>query len=408
MGVADLVVFIFDGRAGFSDADQEALALIRETGCPLIVAVNKIDEPRKETAALDFYAIGAQRLFLISAAHGGGVADLLEEIVARLPAPQAAVPAAGPDLRLALIGRPNVGKSSLLNRLSGFERAIVDSTPGTTRDPVDARLSAEGRDVLLIDTAGIRRPPRVEGELEHHSVGRAIETIRRAEVLLLVIDATEGITDQDARLARLVDTNDRALVLVCNKWDAAAKEGRKIAAFVRDAHERFPFLAYASIVFTSALTGDGVRDIIPAAIKAGDSWRATFQTSMLNRMLAARDGRDGSAAGRAAAAQPDVRDAGRRARHRGSGFSPTSSATFRRTTSAFWRRVFARRWVWLELRCASNFAGPGAPSSRRGASARPTGILAPGGASDTVESDVGAGFTADRALGILIAQGNSP
>jgi len=179
-----------------------------------------------------------------------------------------------------------VGKSSILNRLSGFERAIVDDTPGTTRDPVDVRLCAQGRDVLLIDTAGMRRPPRVEGELEHHSVGRAIETIRRANVVLLVIDASEGITDQDARLARLVDSSDRAMVIVCNKWDVAAKQGRKVAAFVRDAHERYPFLDYATMVFTSAVTGDGVDGIIPAATQAGDSWRAVFQTSRLNRTLA--------------------------------------------------------------------------------------------------------------------------
>jgi len=148
------------------------------------------------------------------------------------------------------------------------------------------RLSANGRDVLLIDTAGIRRPPRVEGELEHHSVGRAIETIRRANVVLLVIDASEGITDQDARLARLADTSDRAMVIVCNKWDVAAKLGRKVATFVRDAHERYPFLEYAAMVFTSAVTGDGVDGIIPAATQAGDSWRAVFQTSRLNRTLA--------------------------------------------------------------------------------------------------------------------------
>ncbi len=285
VGAADVVVFIFDGRAGLSEVDKEALSLVRATGCPLIIAVNKLDDPRSETAMADFYEIGAARLFPISAAHGRGVADLLDEVLARLPAPAGAAASAAPDLKLALVGRPNVGKSSLLNRLSGFERAIVDSTPGTTRDPVDARLSVAGREVLLIDTAGIRRPTKVEGELEQHSVGRAIETIRRAEVVLLVIDATEGITDQDARLARLVDTNDRAMVLVCNKWDAAAREGRKVAAFVRDAVERYPFLEYATMVFTSALTGDGVRDILPAAIKAGDSWRATFQTSALNRTL---------------------------------------------------------------------------------------------------------------------------
>ena len=285
VGVADVVVFMLDGRGGLSEADSEALALVRETGCPLIMAVNKIDRPGQEAEASEFYALGGDELFFISAAHGRGVEELLDQVVARLPQREGAA-AAAPDLRLALIGRPNVGKSSLLNRLSGFDRAIVDDTPGTTRDPVDVRLSANGRDVLLIDTAGIRRPPRVEGELEHHSVGRAIETIRRANVVLLVIDASEGITDQDARLARLADTSDRAMVIVCNKWDVAAKTGRKVAAFVRDAHERYPFLEYAAMVFTSAVTGDGVDGIIPAATQAGDSWRAVFQTSRLNRTLA--------------------------------------------------------------------------------------------------------------------------
>jgi len=284
VGVADVVVFILDGKSGLSDADAEALGLVRETGCPLIMAVNKIDRPGQEAEAAEFYALGDE-LFFISAAHGRGIDELLDQVVARLPEGEGAV-TVSPDLRLALIGRPNVGKSSLLNRLSGFERAMVDQRPGTTRDPVDVRLSAEGRDVLLIDTAGIRRPPRVEGELERHSVARAIETIRRADVVLLVIDASEGITDQDARLARLADSSDRAMVIVCNKWDVAAKEGRRVAAFVRDAHERYPFLDYATMVFTSALTGDGVDGIIPAAIAAGDSWRAVFQTSRLNRTLA--------------------------------------------------------------------------------------------------------------------------
>jgi GTP-binding protein len=286
VGVADVVVFMLDGRGGLSEADSEALALVRETGCPLIMAVNKIDRPGQESEASEFYALGGDELFFISAAHGRGVEELLDQVVARLPERENAA-AASPDLRLALIGRPNVGKSSLLNRLSGFERAIVDATPGTTRDPVDVRLTSHGRDVMLIDTAGIRRPPKVEGELEQHSVGRAIETIRRANVVLLVIDASEGITDQDARLARLVDTSDRAMVIVCNKWDVAAKQGGKVATFIRDAHERYPFLEYASMVFTSAVTGDGVDGIIPAATQAGDSWRAVFQTSLLNRTLAA-------------------------------------------------------------------------------------------------------------------------
>ena len=171
--------------------------------------------------------LGVEKMSFVPRRTVSGVGDLLDEIAAQLARARATPERQLPDLRVALIGRPNVGKSSLLNRLAGFDRSIVDATPGTTRDPVDVPLDYKASDVLLIDTAGIRRRPRVEGELEHHSVGRAIEVIRRAEVLLLVIDATEGITDQDVRLAQLVESNDRAMVIVCNKWDAAAKQGGK-------------------------------------------------------------------------------------------------------------------------------------------------------------------------------------
>ncbi|MFZ0887749.1 MAG: ribosome biogenesis GTPase Der, partial [Candidatus Binataceae bacterium] len=285
IGAADLVVFILDARAGLSAADEEAVALVRKTGRPMLVAVNKVDRPGQESAGAEFYALGADRPCFISAAHGLGVDELLDAIVERLPAAQAP-PAAHPDLRVALIGRPNVGKSSLLNRMAGFARAIVHEEPGTTRDTLDVRLKAGERELILIDTAGIRRPTRVKGELEHHAVARAIETIRRADVLLLVIDALEGVTDQDARLARLVESNDRALVVVVNKWDAAAKLKRRVPAFVRDLNQRYPFLDFARVVFTSALTGDGVDRILPAALEAGDAFRSTLQTSPLNRILA--------------------------------------------------------------------------------------------------------------------------
>lgn len=282
---ADVVVYLVDGRAGLSAADQEALAIIREVDRPLLIAVNKIDRPAVETEASEFYALGAERLFFISAAHGRGMEELLEAIVGLLRAPEVA-PTEPPDLRVALVGRPNAGKSSLLNQLVGFERSIVSEIPGTTRDAVDVRLEIDGRSVLLIDTAGIRRRTRVEGELEHEAVGRAIHTIRRAEVVALVVDATEGITDQDARLARLVESEDRALLVICNKWDLAAKLGRKTAAFTRDAAERYPFLEFAPIVYTSAVNGSGIRDIIPTALRVGACYRATFQTARLNKILA--------------------------------------------------------------------------------------------------------------------------
>jgi GTP-binding protein len=285
LGTADLIVLVIDGRVGVSSGDRDALALVRQTGRPAIVAVNKVDNPRQEAMATEAWSLGLPSVTFVSAAHGRGIGDLLDQVCEFLPAREAE-PERRPMLRLALIGRPNVGKSSLLNRLSGFARAIVDEQPGTTRDPVEVPVQVDGHMLLLIDTAGIRRPVRVEGELEHHSVGRAISTIRRAEVLALVIDAAEGFTDQDARLARLVDSNDRALVVVCNKWDVAAKAGRRVPVFIRDTLQRYPFLDFAPFLVTSARTGDGVSHIIRAASRAGEAWWSEFRTVTLNRILA--------------------------------------------------------------------------------------------------------------------------
>jgi GTP-binding protein len=283
--ISDVIVFVFDGRAGLAAADREAFDLVRGTGREIVAVVNKIDRPGNETGAADFYSL-APELTFVSAAHGHGVGEMLEAIARRLPPAKPVEPPPAPDLRIALIGRPNVGKSSLLNRLAGYERSIVSEAPGTTRDTVDVPLVVKDERLILIDTAGIRRRTRITGELESRAVGQALGSIRRAGVLMLVIDATEGITDQDARLARLVASNGRGLVVVCNKWDAAARLGRRVAAFKRDAEAIFPFLAFAPMVFVSALTGDGVGQILPAAIAVGRAWRATFQTARLNRILA--------------------------------------------------------------------------------------------------------------------------
>ncbi len=285
VAAATVVVFLIDGRAGVSGADREALDLIRETGRPIILAVNKIEHASQEAAAFEAYSLGIPAVLFISAAHGRGIEVLLDEIIMRLPTEFASAAEAAPDLRFALIGRPNVGKSSLFNRLAGYERAIVADRPGTTRDPVDLCLKVDDHSVLMVDTAGVRRPTKVEGELERYSVGRAIETIRRAEVLGLVVDATEGITDQDTRLARLIEAEGRALIVICNKWDLAAALGRRVPAFVRQARSRYPFLGVSPILFTSALTGDGIREIVPAAVRASEAWRARFQTAELNRIL---------------------------------------------------------------------------------------------------------------------------
>jgi GTP-binding protein len=171
----------------------------------------------------------------------------------------------------------------MMKRQSG---AIVADRPGTTRDPVDVLIEDAGQRLMLVDTAGIRRPTKVDDEIEHQAVGRAIETLRRADILALVIDAVEGLTDQDARLARLVESNDRGLLIVVNKWDLAAAAGRRVPVFVREAYDRYPFMDFAPILFTSARTGDGVDRLIPAALRAGEAWRARFQTAQLNKILA--------------------------------------------------------------------------------------------------------------------------
>jgi GTPase len=286
IAAAAVVIFVIDGRTGITAGEREARDLIRRSGRPVVLAVNKIDHPGQEPAAADAFTLGLEHVVYISAAHGRGIEELLDAVVGLLPPAIASSAEREPDLRFAVIGRPNVGKSSLFNRLAGYERTIVADRPGTTRDPIDLILEDAGRRLLLVDTAGIRRPTKVDGELEHHAVGRAIETLRRADVLALVIDAVEGLTDQDARLARLVHSNDRGLVVVCNKWDLAADAGRRVPVFVRDARERYPFLAYAPILFTSALTSDGVNALVPAVLKTGEAWRSRFQTAELNKILA--------------------------------------------------------------------------------------------------------------------------
>ena len=254
VAAADVVIFVVDGRAGVSAADAEALALIREVGRPILLAVNKLDTPALETRPRrSSIRLGVEHLFMVSASHGRGVEELLDAVIGFAAARSRETAPPPPDLRIALIGRPNVGKSSLLNRLVGAQRSIVDATPGTTRDPVDVRIKSGDQELIVVDTAGIRRPTRVEGRARasfgtarhrDHPPGRSAAAGGRRR---------EGITDQDVRLAHLVESEDRALIVICNKWDVAARAGRKQAAFTRDAHERYSFLEFAPLIYTSAM-----------------------------------------------------------------------------------------------------------------------------------------------------------
>jgi GTP-binding protein len=283
---ADVVIVVVDGRAGLNALDQALFERLRALKRPLSVAVNKIDTVSHESLAAEFYSLGVDRLFPISAEHGIGVEDLMEAVVAQLPAAvEGEEFAEGSRTAVAIIGRPNVGKSSLLNRMAGFERAIVSSVPGTTRDPLDTPVSHDGRDYLLVDTAGIRRRHRVHEHLERASVVRAFRALERAHVGVLVIDAVEGLTEQDARVAGYAWERGRALLVVVNKWDALKRGERDRHRFAVEAEERFPSLEAVPMLFMSALTGSGVEKIWDAIDKVAAAHRFRMPTPELNRVL---------------------------------------------------------------------------------------------------------------------------
>ena len=283
---ADAVIALFDGREGLNPVDRELVRQLRTLRKPVFFAVNKLDTPAHDDAAAEFFALGLAEVFPISVAHGRGMDELMERLVAQLPLP-AAETAAGNAVRLALVGRPNVGKSSLLNCIVGYERAIVDATPGTTRDAVDTPFQYGGQDYVLVDTAGIRRRPRVHQHLERASVVRALRALERAEVALLLIDATEGMTDQDARIAGYAWERGRALLLVINKWDAVARERRDRTTFQTRIAEQYATLAEVPCVFVSALTGQGVQTIFPALQRLVAAHRTQMRTVELNDVLGA-------------------------------------------------------------------------------------------------------------------------
>ena len=291
---ADRVVFLFDGKEGINPADAQAVDLLRRSDTPVFFAVNKIDGDKQELASNEFYALGLESFFPLSAAHGRGVSELLDTVVGTFseleesPSPDtsaAASPVAKPDLRLAIIGRPNVGKSSLLNRLVGMERSIVDSTPGTTRDAVDSWLVWQDKHLLLVDTAGVRRRTRIHEHIEQASALIALKALERAEIGLLVFDAQEGVTDQDARLIRYAWGRGRGIVLVVNKWDLIPSDRKNQPQFIRALHEEFPVTQPLPIVFLSALTGSRVKHVLPTVDRVAQAHRTEIPTPVLNQAL---------------------------------------------------------------------------------------------------------------------------
>lgn len=285
---ADVVLFLLDGSEGLNPDDAVLLDRLRRFGKPILFAVNKIDDAKHEGRVAEFYALGIDDLTPVSAAHGVGVHDLFRRVAEALPEVEVdedAEVGADDPIRLALIGRPNAGKSSLLNRIVGYERSIVDATPGTTRDALDTPFERDGRRYVLVDTAGIRRRSRVVELVERVSVVRALSSLERAEVAAVVIDAAQGMSDQDARIAGYAWERRRALLLVFNKWDLLPEGENSSKRCFADVAHRYPSLADVPMVALSALRGSGVRALFPALEAVVANHRRQLGTAEVNRVL---------------------------------------------------------------------------------------------------------------------------
>src|SRR5262245_19737331 len=285
---ADIVVFVVDGREGLVPGDEEIAAALRTVNCPVIIAVNKTDDRRARGRAVEFYRLGIEPIVEIAAEHGEGAGDLLDEVVRHFPQTrrEGVPPPREPETRVAIVGRPNVGKSSLLNRLLREERAIVSATPGTTRDTVDAVLKWHKRTFRILDTAGIRRPGRVArgGQVESVSVVIARRAIEQADVAVLVVDAEEGATDQDATIAGEAEKAGCGVIVAVNKWDLTKGRGQDYAKEFDDKmRQQLKFLDYAPVLHISALTGERTPKLLETIDRVAAARTRRVPTAELNR-----------------------------------------------------------------------------------------------------------------------------
>jgi GTPase len=283
---ADVILLVVEATVGVVEEDARVAALLRRAGPPVIVAVNKVDDASRESDAWAFTKLGLGDPYPVSALHGRGSGDLLDAVVAALPpvtetAPEAET-GAGP-FSVAIVGRPNVGKSTLFNRLVGDERTVVHEEPGTTRDSIDTIVETDVGPLRFVDTAGMRRRSRVDEPTEYYSLVRALDAVDRADAALVVVDASEGVTHQDQRLAERVDAAGTAAVVVLNKWDLLDAEQRKDV--MEQVGDRLAFLSYAPVLKVSALTGRNLRHVLPALHEAEAAYHRRVPTAALNRVV---------------------------------------------------------------------------------------------------------------------------
>ncbi|MFD4850454.1 ribosome-associated GTPase EngA [Bacillus mycoides] len=281
---ADVIIFMTNGRDGVTAADEEVAKILYRSKKPIVLAVNKVDNPDMRSDIYDFYALGFGEPFPISGTHGLGLGDLLDEAANHFPKIEEEA-YDDETIRFSLIGRPNVGKSSLVNALLGQERVIVSNIAGTTRDAVDTPYSKDDQDYVIIDTAGMRKKGKVYESTEKYSVLRALRAIERSDVVLVVLDGEEGIIEQDKKIAGYAHDSGRAVIIVVNKWDAVKKDEKTMKAFEENIRAHFQFLDYAPIVFLSAKTKKRTQTLLPVINEVNESHSIRVQTNVLNDVI---------------------------------------------------------------------------------------------------------------------------
>ena len=282
---ADVILFMTDLKQGLVDADAKVADMLRRSHKPVLLVVNKVDSfVRDEAAVYEFYNLGIGDPYPVSAANRTGIGDLLDEVLKRLPEKNASEEE---DTRpkVAIVGKPNVGKSSIINRLLGEDRLIVSDIAGTTRDAVDTVVKYDGKEYVFIDTAGIRRKNRIKEDLEHYMIVRAVGAVERADVVVVVIDATEGVTEQDAKIAGIAHERGKGIIIAVNKWDAVEKDTHTVKKFSDKIRQTLSFMAYADILFVSAKSGQRLTRLYSMVDEAIESANRRVGTGVLNEIL---------------------------------------------------------------------------------------------------------------------------